>query len=345
MKAAVLDSGKTILAIRDVPDTKPGYGEVKVAIKACGICGSDVHLVAHGTLKCRHYPRVPGHESSGVISQLGEGVEDYAVGDRVVIAAGTCCGKCTHCLSGRENFCKEIGVFGFDRDGSFADSLVVESRYLYKLPEEIPFEEGAILADAVSTPYNAIKYRGMIQESDTVAIIGCGGLGIHGVAIARALTKAKVIAMDIDAGSLENALAYGADEIINISQVRNAGKTLKDISKGVDLLVDFSGYMKNVEDSVRAMNTGGRIVLVGIGRQPLSFQIPFILIEKMISIVGSYGSDHRSIPDLIQMYLDKKINLKPSITGIHPLSEINDCINDLDHRVGNPIRFIINPSL
>ena len=107
MKAAVLDSGKTILAIRDVPDINPGHGEVKVAIKACGICGSDVHLVAHGTLKCRHYPRVPGHESSGIVSKLGEGVEDYAIGDRVVIAAGTCCGKCTHCLSGRENFCKE----------------------------------------------------------------------------------------------------------------------------------------------------------------------------------------------------------------------------------------------
>jgi propanol-preferring alcohol dehydrogenase len=345
MKAAVLELGKTMLSIREVVNPSPLPQQVKIRIKACGVCGSDVHLVAHGTLKCSHYPMIPGHESSGVVVELGEGVAQFSIGDRVVVAAGTSCGKCIHCLSGRENFCKEIGVFGFNRDGSFAEFLVAEERYLYKLPDSIPFEEGAILADAVSTPYNAIRYRGMIQNSDTVAIIGCGGLGIHGVAVARALTKGKIIALDIDSGSLENALAYGADEIIDISKVKNAGKTLKEISKGIDLLVDFSGFSKNIEDCLRAMNTGGRIVMVGIGRQPLAFQIPFILIERMISVIGSYGSDRRAIPDLIQLYLDKKINLKTSITGVHPLSEINDCINDLDHRKGNPIRFIIDPSL
>lgn len=343
MKAAILESGKKILDIREVPVPELKPGQVKVKIKACGICGSDAHLVIHGTLKCKHFPRIPGHESSGIIEEVGENVSRFQKGDRVVIAAGTSCGVCSYCKAGYENLCKDVGVFGFDRDGGFAEYNIVEERYLYSLPDTIPFDQGAILADAVSTPYHAIRYRGNIQNGDTVAIFGCGGLGIHAVAIARAMTDGKVIALDVERGPLENATKYGADEIINLKEIRNPGKTLKEITKGVDLLADFSGYMSNIEESLRAMNPGGRIVLVGIGRQPLKFQIPFILIERMISVLGSYGSDRRAIPELIELYLKGKINLSHSITSHHTLEELNQCLEDLDERKGNPIRFIIQP--
>ncbi|MFB5651767.1 zinc-binding dehydrogenase [Leptospira wolffii] len=343
MKAAVLESGKRTLSIQEVSVPKVGPNEVKVGIKACGICGSDIHLILHGTLKCKHYPQIPGHEASGVVEEIGENVTRFKKGDRVVLAAGTSCGQCPACKSGRENLCKEIGVFGFDRSGSFAEYNVVEERYLYPLPDSIPFEQGAILADAVSTPYNAIKFRGKIQDGDTVAVFGCGGLGIHGVAIARALTKGKVIALDVDKGALENALAYGANEVVDLKSVKNPGKTLKEISKGVDLLADFSGRMTNIEESLRAMNPGGRMVLVGIGREPLKFAIPFSLIEKQITVAGSYGSDHRAIPELIDLYVEGKLNLSKSITGIRKLDEINQGLQDLEDRKGNPIRYIISP--
>jgi alcohol dehydrogenase, propanol-preferring len=344
MKAAVLDSGKNKVEIRDVPEIAPGKSEVKVRIHSCGVCGSDVHLIAHGSLKCKHYPGIPGHEASGVIVEVGETVTHLHRGDRVVISAGTSCGICPYCMTGRENLCPEIGVFGFDQQGSFAEYNTVEARYAIPLPDSIPFDQGAILADAVSTPYNALRYRGSIQESDTVAIIGCGGLGIHGVALARVFTKGKLIAMDIDDAALENALAYGADEIISIRKCKNPGKTLKEISGGVDLLVDFSGFMSNVEQSVRAMKPGGRIVLVGIGRQALTFKIPFLLIENMITISGSYGSDRRAIPELIELIRSKKLDLSRSITSHHSLQELNDCVNNLDRRIGNPIRYIIDPT-
>ncbi|MCG6162421.1 alcohol dehydrogenase catalytic domain-containing protein, partial [Leptospira bandrabouensis] len=121
MKAAVLESGKKILDIREVPVPTLGPGLVKVKIKACGICGSDVHLVVHGTMKCKNHPRVPGHESSGVVEEIGENVSRFKKGDRVVIAAGTSCGVCKQCRSGHENLCKDIGEFGFDGYGSFAE--------------------------------------------------------------------------------------------------------------------------------------------------------------------------------------------------------------------------------
>lgn len=343
MRAAILESGKRNLSIQEVPVPTVGPLQVKVRIKACGICGSDVHLILHGTLKCKHYPQIPGHEASGVVEEIGENVTRFKKGDRVVLAAGTSCGECAACKSGKENLCKDIGVFGFDRSGSFAEYNIVEERYLVPLPETIPFEQGAILADAVSTPYNAIKFRGKIQENDTVAIFGCGGLGIHGVVIARALTKGKVIALDVDRGALENALAYGADEVVDLKSVKNAGKTLKEISKGVDLLADFSGRMTNIEESLRAMNPGGRMVLVGIGREPLKFAIPFSLIEKQITVCGSYGSDRRAIPELIELYQSGKLNLSRSISGVRKLEDINEALHDLEDRKGNPIRFIISP--
>ncbi|MCC5814941.1 MAG: zinc-binding dehydrogenase [Leptospira sp.] len=344
MKAAVLNKGKNLVEIQDVQEAKPSDSEVKVEIAACGVCGSDVHLIAHGTLKCKHYPGVPGHEASGKVVEIGESVSKFKKGDRVVISAGTSCGTCEFCLAGRENLCKSLGVFGFDRNGSFAQFNTVEERYLYHLPDSIPFDQGAILADAVSTPYHAIRFQGKIQESDTVAIIGCGGLGIHGVAIARAFTKSKLIAIDIDENALENASKYGADETISIKKVKNPGKELKEISKGVDLLVDFSGYTSNIEESVRAMNPGGRMVMVGIGRNPLTFKIPFLIIEKMLTVTGSYGSDRRAIPELIQLIESGKLDLSQSITSHHGLDELNECIDHLDRRIGNPIRFIIEPN-
>lgn len=344
MKAAVLEKGKRQVSIQNVPDRSPSHGEVKVEIAACGVCGSDVHLIAHGTLKCRHYPGIPGHEASGRVVEVGEGVSRFQKGDRVVISAGTSCGECEYCMSGRENLCRSLGVFGFDRNGSFAEYNIVEERYLYHLPDSIPFDQGAILADAVSTPYHAIRFRGNIQESDTVAVIGCGGLGIHGVAIARAFTKSKLIAIDVDENALENAERYGANELISIRKVKNPGKELKEVSKGVDLLIDFSGYASNIEESVRAMNPGGRIVMVGIGREALTFKIPFLIIEKMLTVTGSYGSDRRAIPELIQLISEGKLDLSQSITSHHSLKELNDCIDHLDRRVGNPIRFIIEPN-
>lgn len=345
MKAAVLPQGSRTLEIQelDLPSLLPN--QVKIKVKACGICGSDIHLVLHGKMKATYTPCVPGHETSGVVEDVGEQVAKFKKGDRVVVSAGTSCGKCKHCLVGRENLCEEIGVLGFNQRGGFAEYLQIEERYLHNLPDEIPFAEGAILADAVSTPYHAVKYQGEIKPGDTVAIIGCGGLGIHAVAIAKALGAGRIFAVDIDSGSLENAKAYGADELILVEKNMQVGKVLKEKSGGIDLLCDFSGFMPNIENSVRAMNRGGRIILVGIGRNKLEIPMPFFLIERQIRITGSYGSDRRAIPELIQLYKDKKLNLTKSISGVHKLEETNEFLHALEEKKGNPIRFIINPEL
>ena len=199
------------------------------------------------------------------------------------------------------------------------------------------------MADAVSTPYHALKYAGRVEPGEVVAIFGCGGLGIHAVLLAKALGAGRVIAIDVDDGALQNAAAFGADEILNLRGLKQVGKTLKQISGGCDVVLDFSGYYENVEQSLRAMNTLGRIVMVGIGRGKITIQLPLQITSRMISVIGSYGSDMRAIPELMQLFLDGKLDLSRSITSHHPLEEVNDCLENLHHRTGNPIRYIIEP--
>ncbi|MCR9141509.1 MAG: zinc-binding dehydrogenase [bacterium] len=343
MKAAVLYKDRTDLKIEDWKSKSPGPGEVKVRVHSCGVCGSDVHITVHKIMSLKEYPRIPGHEASGVVAEVGEGVTDFADGQRVVIAAGFSCGDCPACGRQRENACEGTGVFGFERDGAYAEEVIVPARCLVSLPDEIPFDQGAIMADAVSTPYHALKYAGRMEAGEVVAVFGCGGLGIHAVLLAKALGAGKVVAIDVDDGALQNAAAFGADDILNVRDMKHVGKTLKEKTGGVDIVLEFSGHYGNVEQSLRAMNPLGRIVMVGIGRGKITLQLPLQITSRQISLIGSFGSDMRAIPDLMQLFLDKKLDLSRSITSHHPLEELNDCLENLHHRNGNPIRYIIEP--
>jgi len=343
MKAAILKPDQRQLTITDVELPQPAPHQVVIQVKACGVCGSDLHLIRHGTMKPAFYPIIPGHEVSGIVERLGEDCTNFAIGDRVVVAPGTSCGSCHHCLAGHENLCAQVGVFGFNANGGFAEKMIVDERYLCPLPDSISFEPGAILADAVSTPYHAIVKQGELQPGESVAIFGTGGLGLHGVAIAKAVGAERIIALDINEGSLERAKAYGATDTINLSKVKNQGKALKQVAGEIDLLADFSGHSENISESVRAMKKGGRMILVGIGRKPLQFSMPFALIEKLITIKGSYGSDRRALPEIIELIVSGRLSIEASVSSIHPLEEVNDCLIALEERKGNPVRFVIDP--
>ncbi|MCB1309900.1 MAG: zinc-binding dehydrogenase [Leptospiraceae bacterium] len=343
MKAAVLHEEKRELEILDVATPEPGPGEVRVQVCSCGVCGSDVHLVLHRTMRATHYPRIPGHESAGIVDAVGPDVSNFKAGDRVIIAAGTSCGKCKHCLSGRFNLCPQVGVLGFDCDGSYAEQVIAPARLLVPLPESIPFEHGAILADCVSTPYHALKFAGNMQTGERVAIFGCGGLGIHAILLARALGAAHVTAFDVDEGALQNARDFGADAVVDARSVRSVGKELKKLGD-VDLICDFSGYYKNITDSLRALTPGGRAVMVGISSGKMDIAIPALMIFKQLRISGSYGCDSRALPELVELIADGKLDLSRSITSTHSLEEVNECLHNLDERNGNPVRYVIDPT-
>ncbi|GIX42339.1 MAG: alcohol dehydrogenase [Leptospiraceae bacterium] len=343
MKAALYYKNNKKLIIKDISIEDPKDNEVQVKVMACGICGSDLHLI-HGILKPIKDPIIPGHEASGVIEKVGKNVKQFKIGDRVVISAGTSCGKCDFCKNHQENLCEEVGVLGFNRDGAFAQYINIPETNIALLPENIPFEEGAILADAVSTPYHAIKYAGNFQKGQNILIIGCGGLGIHAIKIAKALEANQIYAFDIDEFALENAKKAGANHVYNSKHIKD---TIKKIQKEIkfSLILDFTGNYEFIEPLLRLLYSGGKYILVGLSKKELQIKIPALIVFRSLSICGSYGSDSRALPELIQLYQENKLNLKDSISGIYPLEEINECFEKLEKRINNPIRLVIAPNL
>lgn len=344
MKAIVFDSIQKEFYLKDIKEPEILDDELLIRVMACGICGSDLHLW-EGLLKPKKNPIIPGHEAAGIVEKVGQKVQNFQVGDRVVISAGTSCRKCKFCLEKRENLCKEVGVLGFERDGAFAEYIAVPESNVFKLPNSIPFEEAAILADAVSTPYHAIRFVGEFKKNQNILILGCGGLGIHAIKIAKALEANQIYGCDMNPSSLENAKKAGATEVIKIENSNQIKQITKNIKINFSLILDFTGIYNFIEPLLRLLEAGGRYILVGISKNELNLKIPSLMIFNSLSICGSYGSDSRSIPELLELYQSQKLHLKDSISGIYPLFEFKNCLYKLKNRIENPIRYVINPNL
>ncbi len=315
--------------------------EVLVQVKACGICGSDLHLL-HGFIKPAFSPIIPGHESSGIIAEVGKNVKKVKPGDHVVISAGISCGKCFFCKNHRENLCEEVGVLGFHCNGAMAEYICVEERNVFKISSHIPFSEAAILADAVSTPFYAIKKIGNFQKDQKIAVLGCGGLGIHAIKIARALEASEIYAFDISDTSLQNARNVGANHTFLSYSIR---EIVKSLHKKIyfHLILDFTGIYDFVEPMLRLLFSGGKYIIVGLSKGQLQIRIPSIITFRSLSICGSYGIDSETFQELIDFYNIGKISLNESISGKFPLDKINDCVRELENRKNSIIRFILTP--
>ncbi|MFY9587331.1 MAG: alcohol dehydrogenase catalytic domain-containing protein, partial [Actinomycetota bacterium] len=199
------------LEVVEVPDPSPGRGEVVVKVAACGICASDLHMM-DGSLPVRTPPPItPGHEAAGTIAAIGEGVAGWEHGDRVTIYAGKPCGECPACRAGRPEQCMVPLTLGVDYDGAWADYVAVPAEACVRLPDEVPFEVGAILADCVATPFNAVVDVAQVKAGERVAVFGIGGLGTHAVQIARMAGAGFLAAVDPSAGARKRALSLGAD--------------------------------------------------------------------------------------------------------------------------------------
>src|SRR4051812_3429890 len=243
MRAAVFDSASRRLAVEDVPVPEPGPDEVLVRVAACGICLSDVHLL-DGTLPTPLPRVIPGHESAGVIERAGERVPDHwQPGRRVLMAGGKPCGTCRNCVRvGDPTQCLSFLVMGFGYDGAWAEYVVVPWLTLVEVPEDIPLEQAAILADAVATPYAALVERAAVRPGEAVGLWGIGGLGVHAVQIARMLGAAPIVALDPSPAARERALSFGADFALDPRAddvVQEVWRLTED--RGLDAALDLFG--------------------------------------------------------------------------------------------------------
>ena len=323
-----------------IPQLEPG--DVLVNVKACGICGSDIHIVYEGVTPTAYSPITLGHEPSGVITALGSEVEKWKVGDRVTVNPFLTCGKCINCLSENSQICLLRRVIGIHTEGGLAEFLKIPAKNLAHLPENIPFDQGGIAVDAVATPFHAITNRGALQVGEKIAVFGCGGLGIHGVQIAKVCGASLVIAVDTIDSALERAKKVGADEVINPRKESPVQK-IKDLTggMGVDLAVEFIGLREIIEQAIGCIRVGGRVVVVGLGPEIISLPPPTTFVRTELSFLGSYGSTTVEIQNVINLVASGKLNLSDSITERFSLEEVNKGLDHLYKKIGNPIRVVI----
>jgi 6-hydroxycyclohex-1-ene-1-carbonyl-CoA dehydrogenase len=341
MKAAIFHGpDQPLLSIEEVATPEPGPGEVLVKVAACGACHTDLHYLDHGTPTFKKPPLILGHETSGHIAAVGAGVDDWKEGDRVLLPAVYGCGTCDACRVGRDNICDEMVMFGNNVDGAFAEYVIAPDHSPFTLPDEIPLEEGSIIADAITTPYHAVVVRGQVQPGDNVAVFGCGGIGANVVQMAAAV-GARVVALDISDEKLEWATRLGAAEMINPTGEERVDKLVrKATGGGADVAFECIGLPKTQEQAFSSTRNGGRLVLVGYSPKPMTLNSGRVMYREM-EVIGSLGCRGVDYPRVIELARQGKITVAELVTGRYALDDINDAFDNL--RAGKGLRSIILP--
>lgn len=340
MKAAVFHKPKQPLKIEEVETPKIESHEILVKIAACGVCNTDMHYIDHGVPTFKKPPMILGHEPSGIVEEAGAGVKNFKVGDRVLIPPVFSCGYCANCRLGRENICFNMVMLGNHIDGAFAEYTKVPAKDCQHLPEELPLEESSIIADAISTPYHAVKNRAQVRPGDSVVVFGCGGVGINVVQVASA-AGASVIAVDVVDYKLDMAKKLGAQHTINSSDKEDKA-LLKEIRTltggGADIAIEAIGNPKTIVLATAAVKAGGLHCQIGYTPHSVPMNAGRLMFRE-IEIKGSLGCRPVDYPNIIEMVKTGKIQLEPVVTHKFKLEDIDKAFDLM--RKGESLRSII----
>ncbi|MDA5140360.1 zinc-binding dehydrogenase [Streptomyces sp. AD681] len=334
MLAARLHVPSRTLRLEEVPRPQPGPGEVLVKVEAAGVCLSDVHLV-DGTLTpllLRGDTVTLGHEVSGTVAETGSGVTAWSPGQRVVLHAG----------ESRDGVTYTRGV---DYDGGWAEYALSAADAMTPLPDAIPFEQGAIIPDAVSTPWGAITESAAVRPAEAVGVWGVGGLGVHAVQLLRAIGACPVVAVDPNPVARERALAAGADLALD-SADPELRQTVRAATGGPGLAAafDFAGVPPVREQAVSVLAPKGRLVLVGLTDKPLTVTDGTRFSYLQQRILGHYGSDMPvALPQLLRLIQGGRLDFSGSVSGVLPLAEAAEAVARLERKEGDPIRLVLRP--
>lgn len=322
----------------DVPEIGPR--DVLVRMRAAGICHSDAHYRA-GLSPVKELPRTLGHEVAGLVERTGVDVTRFKVGDRVCIHYLVTCGICAFCRAGNEQFCPQAEMIGKHRDGGYAEFIVLPERSLFHLPEEIPFEQGAILMCSSATSLHALN-KARLRPGETVAIFGVGGLGISAIQLARHLGAAQIFAVDINPRKLElaeqfEAIAINAaagDPVAQLREITNG--------RGVDVALELVGLPLTMRQAVQSLATLGRAALVGLTRASFAVAPYSELVNKEAEIIGV--SDHLAseIPVLLELARTRRLDLSHGVIRPVPLeaAAVNAALDGLEE-FGDDVRAVI----
>ena len=357
MKAAVLREVNTPLQIEEIQHGDPGPREVLVRTAAAGVCHSDLNFL-DGSYP-HLLPVVLGHESAGVVEAVGGMVTYVKPGDHVITCLSAFCGHCEHCLTGHMSLCLEPelqrtadetprlaknseSVAQFLNLSSFAEYMLVHEHALAKIREDMPFDRAALIGCAVTTGVGAVIHTAGVEPGSSVAVIGCGGVGlsaINGAAIAGA---GRIIAIDRIPGKLDLALEFGATDIVNAAEVDPIGAVRELTGGGVHYSFEAIGLPKTAQQAFKMVRRGGTATVIGMIPVGAMIEIhgPEFLAEKRLQGCNMGSNRFRvDMPRFIDFYLQGKLHLDKMISGRIRLDQVNDALEQL--KTGEVARNVI----
>ncbi len=321
MKALVLKEYRQF-AIEDFPVPSLQRDEVLVRVGACGICGSDVHGM-DGSSGRRIPPIVMGHEAAGLIAELGSSVSGWQKGDRVTFDSTVSCGECWHCRRGEVNLCDNRRVLGvscgdYRRHGAFAEFVAVPAGILYRLPDNLNFEQAAMV-EAVSVAVHAMK-RAKLESNATVVVVGTGMIGLLVVQVLRAKGCAKIIAIDLSKDRLKLAAKFGATETIEASDP-DLHQQIRALTsgRGADAAFEVVGLSATLKTAIDAVRKGGSVTLVGNLQPQVDLPLQSI-VTRELTLNGTCASAGE-YPECLELIASGKINVTDFISATPPLEE------------------------
>jgi 2-desacetyl-2-hydroxyethyl bacteriochlorophyllide A dehydrogenase len=342
MKAVRLIAPGRPLEMQEIPTPHLDNGHVLVRIRAAGICHSDVHYRA-GKSPVRPLPMTLGHEIAGVIERVGRNVRRRKVGDRICLHYLLSCRDCYHCSAGNEQFCDTGSMLGHYADGGYAEYIVVPERNAIPLPDNVPFEHGAILMCSSSTSFHALR-KARLQVGETVAVFGVGGLGLSAIQLARTFGATEVFAVDIDAHRLTLAESLGATSVDaeSLDPVDEILRLTK--GKGVNVALELIGLVLTMKQAVRVLGVMGRAVMAGICTEPVPIDTYRELLGKEAEIIGTNDHLLSELPLLVDLARRGTLDLSMAVTRTIPLDAeaINDSLDNLE-QFGSGVRTVILP--
>jgi L-iditol 2-dehydrogenase len=308
--------------IQDFPKPAPGPREVLLRVKACGICGSDIHGMTGHTGR-RIPPIIMGHEATGVIEEAGGAVKNFKVGDRVTFDSTVFCNDCAYCLQGLVNLCSNRMVVGvspgeYRKHGAMAEYVTLPEQILYKLPDTVGFHQGALI-EPLSISMHAVN-RGHLRINEKVVVLGCGIIGLMAIQCARLNGCGTLIAIDMNEARLEMARKVGADITINPTKEKSMDVILANTKgEGADAVFDAVGLDKTANDALSYVRKGGKLILIGNLTPSAPFGLQSV-VTREITIYGSCASAGE-YQDCVDMIGSGRIKVDQYISKVAPLEE------------------------
>lgn len=320
MKALVLEAYNR-LVYREVPTPAPGPGEALVRVRACGICGSDVHGL-DGSTGRRVPPVIMGHEAAGEIAALGDGVTGFNPGDRVTFDSTIYCGTCRFCREGRVNLCDNRRVIGvscdeYNRDGAFAEYVTVPARSVYRIPDNLTFER-ACTVEPLSVALHAVD-RVAGGPGETSVVVGAGMIGLLIVQALRIAGCRNLLVADLDPERLELARSLGADWTVNPAE-ENVSERIAELTdgRGADSAFDAVGLEVTLISCVESLRKGGSLCLVGNLKPSVTLPLQKV-VARELTLYGSCASAGE-YPRCLEFLADGRVNVDPLLSASAPLA-------------------------